>query len=400
MDYSLFSGMISIKPPATEYTSLNEIGKFSMIWTVSITMIPIFILLLGMHLIFGDKSWTTSTGALILATSNVVVLYKTRKYKLVGAWTVILAVLLCQIVIFVVDDSHVLSDVMWCILVAFFSFFLFGSIIGSLVLLINLSGLIYYVMIASQTDLVSKGIINEDLDYKMVVNVYYVAIALSFIIYKMIDNNKKVNESYEKEIQRNEVLLKEIHHRVKNNLQIVSSLLRLQSVESENENVKEHFQEAVSRIRSMSLIHEKMYQNADLAEVDIQSYLISLTQDISSSIETDCKVDMEVNSEINKMNINVLVPLALIFNELITNSIKHGFAGRNQGKISVQIIHTDGKVEVIYLDNGQWREPEENRKTFGVDLIDTLVNQLDATYTLNNESGTQYIIQIDQDHFS
>ncbi|MEY3236231.1 MAG: hypothetical protein RI883_332 [Bacteroidota bacterium] len=391
--------MISLRPPVTKYKSLSEIGKFNMVWNVSLALIVIFSLLSLMHIYFGDKSVITSFSALLLATFNLIVLFKLRNYKIVGIISVIAAMILCQSVIFIIKDSHIISDTMWCLLVSIFSYFLFGSIAGTAVLIFNITGLIGFLMFGSTEDVHNKTITSPEEAYKMVINVYYVALALAFVMYKMVDNNRKISENYEKEIFRNEVLLKEIHHRVKNNLQIVSSLLRLQSAESENPYVMEHFNEAVSRIRSMSLIHEKMYQNDDLASVDIQNYLISLTQDVSDSFGSKCIIETKVQSDISKMNVNVLVPLSLIFNELITNSIKHGFSGQTKGEISVNIVQNSNNVSIVYHDSGIWKEAVVDESTFGVDLIETLINQLEGKYTLDISNGTKYSIEIDNLHF-
>ena len=381
--------MIKLKPPKTDYASLDDVGKFNMMWNISLVLVPVFFILFVTHLVYNDPSWITSFTAILLALSNSLLLYKTRKYKLAGIISTILAVLISQSVIFLVNDSHIAADVMWCVLVGIFAFFLFGGLIGTFVLLLNLSGLIIFLMNGGPEEIIGKGVSPGQVNYRMVVNVYYVALALAFILYKMISNNQDVNKRYELEIQRNEILLKEIHHRVKNNLQIISSLLKLQAAESENDSVSEHFDEAINRIRSMALIHEKMYNNDDLSKIDIQSYLVSLTEDICSSIGFDSNIEFNVNSEIKQVDIKSIVPISLIFNELITNSMKHGFAESDSGEINVEIKVKNDKTIFEYRDNGKWKEPAK-KMTFGLDLLDTLTEQLEGNFDRKFDNGTEY----------
>lgn len=389
-----------LSPPKTEYASIEDVGRFNMIWHASLALVPVFILLALMHLIFGDKSVSTSIAALFVTLMVLYILRRTRKFLIPGIICVLAGMLIIQAVVFLVDDSHVISDTMWCILVAIFAYFIFGSLTGTVVLMFNLSGLIVYLLTADATQIANKGVNFEVVDYKLVLNVLYVGLALAFILHKLVSNSREVNVRYQQEIEQNEVLLKEIHHRVKNNLQIIASLLRLQSSEVNNEDVKAHFNEAVSRIRSMSLIHEKMYQNEDMANVDVASYLKTLANEIAGLFCAQCHMKVHVKSEIEKMNINVLVSLSLIFNELVTNSIKHGFMERGNGSIELDITKTDDLVIMRYCDNGGWKEPTNNI-TFGLDLIQTLTEQLDGTYELEKSSEmTKYVFKIPKEHFA
>ena len=390
--------MIKLAPPKTNYTSLVEEGKFNMLWNVSLALVPIFLFLLGIHIYFQDNSWVTSLSAVSLAGTNLIVLRVTRKYKFVGAWSVILSIVICQASIFIVNDSHLVSDTMWCILVSFFTFFLFGVWIGTFVLLFNLMGLIVFLLNGSTHDVLNKGISIEEVDVRMVVNVLYVALALAFIIYKMIQNNKAIIDRHEEQRAQNEVLLKEIHHRVKNNLQIISSLLKLQSMDSENEVVDEHFNEAINRIRSMALIHEKMYTNDDLSQIDIQSYVTALVQDITDTIQSKSEVQLNVSSEVKNIDIKSIVPISLIFNELITNSIKHGFKNQELGKIDLEIRHQNNTILLDYSDNGEWQEPV-GEGTFGIELIRTLAQQLDGECKREIDNGTHYSFEFAADQF-
>ncbi len=390
--------MISFRPPATAYKSIGDIGRFNMIWNVSLVLVPIFLLLLVMHLFFGDPSWRSSGVGLLVALFNIIYLYRTRKFKLIAITSAILGTLICQYAIFVVADSRVLADAMWCILVGFFTFFMIGTTAGVITLLLNLSGLLVYISTADYYEIVEKTASVGDVDYKMIINVVYVALALSFVIHKMRQNNNVTNKRYERENQQKEILLKEIHHRVKNNLQIISSLLKLQAAESKSESVNENFQEAIGRIRSMALIHEKMYHNNDLSKIDLRSYIITLAEDICSTMCSDNNLEICVESTIEQVQTKNIVPISLIFNELVTNSLKHGFTDKKASKIEVNISRESNSVLFEYHDNGVWTEPESTT-SFGLDLIDTLTEQLEGNYIRETENGTHYKFQFNSNIF-
>jgi two-component sensor histidine kinase len=228
----------------------------------------------------------------------------------------------------------------------------------------------------------------------MIINVFYVALALAYVISRMVATNKKMNKDYEDQMKHKQILLKEIHHRVKNNLQIVSSLLRLQAAETENKIVEEEFGEAIGRIRSMALIHETMYQNDDLATLDIKSYLTSLAQDISDTIKSDTVLEINIGSEVNKVDVKYVVSLSLIFNELMTNSIKHGFSNKEKGTIDVKIINSGEKVTFSYSDDGNWKQPISDT-TFGLELLETLTEQLDGNLVRTINNVTNYTLSFD-----
>lgn len=386
--------MISLKAPRTSYTNQQDIGKFNMMWEVCCLLIPTFSILFVVHVVYQDSNWITSLAAVGIFTMNLFFLYKTRKYKFVATLSVILGFLVCQVLIFVVADSKIISDTLWCIIVGILTFYIMGPLLGTVILLLNVTSLVVFLYSDLGKFHLENALNGEGGNTKLIVNIYYVAITLVYIVYRVMKNNKDINDQYQNEINRNEILLKEIHHRVKNNLQIISSLLRLQAAETNNKEVDEHFGEAVNRIRSMALIHEKMYSNDDLSRLDIKSYLETLVQDITDSMNSTIDIDLRVESEVSNIDIKGIVPISLIFNELITNSLKHGFGDSGEGCIQVNITF-DGEIVVFsYSDNGQWKEPK-SETTFGFELIKSLVHQLDGRCSRRIESGTHYEFKFD-----
>ena len=129
----------------------------------------------------------------------------------------------------------------------------------------------------------------------------------------------------------------------------------------------------------------------------VRSYLVSLTDELANSIQSGTNIEFNVSSELDKMDVESIVPVSLIFNELITNSIKHGFANAKQGAINVDIRRSKTGVDFEYYDNGQWIEPKEEG-TFGLDLLNTLTEQLEGSFTREINNGTLYVFSFPDDN--
>ena len=218
---------------------------------------------------------------------------------------------------------------------------------------------------------------------------------------QVILHNITKRKTYEKQIKQSlnekEVLLKEIHHRVKNNLQIISSLLNLQSRYIEDENARGVFKESQNRIKSMALIHEKLYQSEDLTKIDFAEYIRSLTFHLFRSYSIDqSAVKLSINFEGVLFDIDTSIPCGLIINELISNSLKYAFPNGRKGKISVDLQLEEEKCVLIISDDGVGF-PEgldfQNTETLGLRLVNILVSQINGVITLDKCEGTSFKIE-------
>jgi PAS domain S-box-containing protein len=208
---------------------------------------------------------------------------------------------------------------------------------------------------------------------------------------------RKSEEQIKNALKEKEVLMKEIHHRVKNNLQVISSLLRLQSRDIKDKDDLELFKDSLSRIKSMAIIHEQLYQSEDQARVNFAHYVRNLTRQLSSEYNSDPGT-ITVNIVINDilLNINTAIPCGLIINELVSNAFKHAFPDGKSGEINVLMHHVNGnEFELTVSDNGiGFPEDRDFRKTesFGMHLVIILVSQLDGTIELDRANGTAFKI--------
>lgn len=201
-------------------------------------------------------------------------------------------------------------------------------------------------------------------------------------------------------LSEKEVLLKEIHHRVKNNLQVISSLLYLGSKKIKDQDTLDMFKDSQNRVKSIALVHERLYQSKDLEKIDFNQYIIKLTEDLYRSYGID-KSEVRLFTNINDLAISIDsgVPCGLIINELISNSFKYAFPDRTDKECVIEIDFSylkDGRLQLIISDNGiGLPEGIDIMKTgsLGLQLVETLVAQLDGTLEIDRTSGTAFIIR-------
>ncbi|MBU7045313.1 MAG: PAS domain S-box protein [Theionarchaea archaeon] len=212
-----------------------------------------------------------------------------------------------------------------------------------------------------------------------------------------ITQRKKAEEQIKASLKEKEVLLREIHHRVKNNMQIISSLLNLQSKCTEDRQLITAFKESQDRIRSMSLIHEKLYQSRDLARIDFDEYTRSLIDNLFHSYRIDTKkITPIIDVEGVSLGVDIAIPCGLIINELVSNCLKHAFP---DGKGNVRIaLHSTSKneIELAVIDNGVGIPGDIDfgtTKTLGLSLVSILAeDQLNGKIRIDRVKGTAFYI--------
>lgn len=213
-----------------------------------------------------------------------------------------------------------------------------------------------------------------------------------------IDARNKAEKLVMTSLREKEVLLREIHHRVKNNLQIVSSLLNLQSRIIKDETTLNAIKDSQNRIKAMALVHEKLYRSGDIAHINLAEYVRYLTDSLFRFYGINPQVVQPVYDIVDiKVNIHIAIPLGLIVNELVSNTLKHGFPDRKTGEISLRISQDSDHITVIIKDTGIGIEPDfdwRNAESLGLRLVIQLTEQLDGTISLDRTNGTAFTIII------
>ncbi len=281
------------------------------------------------------------------------------------------------------------STILYIIIIGFFINHLFLTIFSTLSVLhfFTLGILNNFFSLTSAINLVILLII-------LIVFVFY----FSILQQKLMQKSKEEAESQKVLVKEKEALLKEIHHRVKNNMQIMYSLNRLQSRTSTDENTSNILQSNRDRIKAMSLVHELLYQSENVSKVSIKDYIIRLTNSIFDQykiidyISTDIIIEEELN-----LNLDTIIPVGLIINEILINSIRHAYPKNEKGTIQIKLNNIkDDLYSMTISDDGIGISDNIDiyqTESLGLQLIVGLTKQLRGRIILNNENGTEYQIE-------
>jgi PAS domain S-box-containing protein len=211
-----------------------------------------------------------------------------------------------------------------------------------------------------------------------------------------ITESRNAGEKLKQALNQKEILLKEVYHRVKNNLQVIYSLLHIQSMSVKDKESREIFKETQNRIKLMSSIHEKLYKSKDVSQIDFSEYLKTLTDQLEQAYPVkDGKIDLIIKSKNVPLGIDKAIPCGLIVNELVSNAYKYAFDGKKAGKVIISLTHDNGKYKLVIEDNGVGLPKDldfKNTETLGMILVNTLTEQLFGSVEIYNDKGTKFVI--------
>ena len=209
-----------------------------------------------------------------------------------------------------------------------------------------------------------------------------------------IAERKSSEKKIRKALQEKEVLMKELHHRVKNNMQVIASLLNLQSNEAAGTVAEEQIKSAHNRIMAMALVHEKLYQSPDLINIEFEPFILNMAKNLLNIYGKRQNIKLEMNINNTLLNVNAAITYGLIINELLTNSLRHAFPGDRKGVLSLQLTEDNGHLVLIVEDNGVGLSDDLylNGETLGMKIVKLLTKQLNATLEINQEEGLKITI--------
>lgn len=214
-----------------------------------------------------------------------------------------------------------------------------------------------------------------------------------------ITDHKQSEEAIKSSLQEKETLLAEIHHRVKNNLAVVSGMMQLQAFESDNTELQAKLYDSVVRIKTMATVHELLYQSNSFSQLEFSDTLSKLAKNISETLQTGSEISLNIQCEPIKLNINQAIPASLIVNEVLTNTYKHAFTGTKSGHIDFDLTETNGLIEIKITDNGVGFSNDDimNSGSLGMHLINVLTEQLDGEHNYNSlETGTAFKLSFER----
>lgn len=212
------------------------------------------------------------------------------------------------------------------------------------------------------------------------------------VIYRMYNRIRANNQLISQSLQEKETLLREIHHRVKNNLQIISSLLSLQSRSLKDDNARQALQESQTRVRSMALIHQNLYQHDNMVQVDIKEYVTHLSQEILRTYKSSQhNISLSLDIEDLQLDLDTVIPLGLVINELITNAVKYAFPDERSGKIEIGLKHEKEDLIFCISDDGIGLPKNldlARSNSLGFRLVNSFCNKMEAKMKVNTDNGT------------
>ncbi len=396
-------------PNTKTITNFFDKGVFLLAWRISMAFFLVFLILTFIYG-FSSNSQAAIPASMVLIVSSFCLFYlkRTKNYRILFWIYAIAGTLLANFAMnYVLDYTHYV-DFIWIIACVLISYVGLGWKYGIMFMGINAVGIAYFFWFTLNdhiTTLQPKNNLEILGDYiEMIFALTVIAFLMKqFVFFQKYSASKLKSANIHLESQNqlilsknkeNETLMKEIHHRVKNNLQIIISLLRMQSAELKNVESKTQFSEAISRIMAMSLIHEKLYGEKELSKINLKSYLHELSEEIIALSVDNKQIDLAVDTNISGINLDFIVPLGLLVNELVSNSLKHAFSNKNTGQIQIRFTLCDTDYKLTYEDNGTWKEPDENRTSFGFELIDILTEQMNGQKTIDTSNGTKYEFQL------
>ena len=224
------------------------------------------------------------------------------------------------------------------------------------------------------------------------------AIILTLLLFlcRLLQKYKNKKDKLAKALSEKDILLREIHHRVKNNLQLISSLLTLQGRSIDDEIAIKAINEGKNRVRSMALIHQDLYNKENLTGITVKTYMEKLIQELFDTYRIDKdRIKLELDIEDLELDVDTVIPLGLIINELITNSLKYAFPNEDTGILKVNLSEINDQLVLTISDNGIGYDTTKiNKNSFGSTLVNALTEQLEGTIEIDNNQGTTILISI------
>lgn len=399
--------MSFFSPDTSFFDNYIDKGKYTLIWRLSL-LFMFFFAALGISALFYDlKASMIDWTVLLISSAGFFYLRSTKRYKPIFWSFTVFAAVIVSISLNVDMQTIHYSEMIWIVAVIIFAFIGLGRKAGLLFMfsLLIMLGVHIFFVLNSQIKEMREHDFNEllGLTVEMCFGIFSVSYLIhQYLLFQSYSEAQLILANRELEYQNrliyrkneeNLTLVKEVHHRVKNNLQIIVSLLRMQRDEVKSEETKRHFSEAINRILTMSLIHQKLYQEKELSNIDVDAYLRELIQDIlRSSLRQDQHIKCAIEVRIKTLDLESIIPIGLMLNELVMNSLKHAFRTSRKGAITVRFLPLESTgFSLYYADDGSWIDDESFRKGFGLELIYLLAEQMGGTIT---RSGSVYEIAI------
>lgn len=373
--------------------SIHQLSQTNLLLNFATMLIIAGVIVLCISLIIGTYSILYPAIGNISLAVIVLALLKHGQVRIAAEFYFSsLFILLFGNIIFNHGVMHVGSP-FWIMLLNILVMYILGIRWGIVFVIASILGFGYYVIFVLPISLQIMNDLPPKIYFSVVYETVIALVLLSYVVGSILQTSRESdimlqaqNNVLRARHEEKKVMLQEIHHRVKNNLQVIVSLMRLKMYEVDDSNTLVQYQDTINRVMAMAKIHEKIYQSNSINKVDLEEYFEDLSRDLLQTYETDKKVNFTYDIRVDHMDLDNIVPLALIFNELFSNSLEHAFESIDLPHIQLRLAVSEDTLHFQYEDNGIWKE-NSSSSSFGLELIDTLVNQLDGKMTFDKENS-------------
>ncbi len=385
---------MSFFSPNTDFISdFNNKGKFLLVWRLSIILSGLFAIASILTFFSDLYSCFLYLISFFVCLFCFIYLKITKNTRHIFWIFTISASLIVTFSLNTLLSTLHYPDFIWAICTIVFAYIGLGKKYGIYFLIFHVLSMISFFVFGINEHIIRLTPLGTNLQISVLFEMITAFFALTYLIIQYLHfqtYTEKVlletNIELSKKNKEITILMKEIHHRIKNNLQLVISLLRMQRAEIDSKDVQYYFTEAINRVMSISIIHQKLYQREDIKNFDFEDYIDDLIQEVKSFQEYNFNVEFEVSIHVKDIGLKTLVPLGLLLNELLTNSYKHAFTEGTQNKVLISINQlTRDKINLLYKDSGTWKESAT--KGFGLELVDLLTSQLEGN---QEKTGNQF----------
>ncbi|GAB5424094.1 MAG: hypothetical protein Crog4KO_12410 [Crocinitomicaceae bacterium] len=405
-EFTTFAPVSLFTPDTSKINSFQEKGRFLIAWRLGLLFFLVFTALAFAFRKVSVESAVVYAIVDVIALGILYYLHKTKDSKVPFIIYTIAGSIIAQFTINNILDSAHFGDLLWIVSTIIFAFVGLGKTAGIMTTGFHVLGIGYYITFNLNAHFDQVRVHNTGDKLALFLEILLAFTTFAYLLGQYVifqrhsrqqlrDLNNSLEEQNQEVLLKNKenvTLVKEVHHRVKNNLQIIISLLRMQRSEIESEEAQKQFGVAINRILTMSMIHQKLYQEKEPTKINIRDYLQDLTTELVSLSEEriDIRVNLDADEEFS--DLKTIVPLGLLINELVANSMKHAFKKDGAGTINIEVRSRKELNQILlkYMDSGEWQEPEKDNG-FGLELIEILTEQMEGT---QSREGSSYAFEI------
>ena len=401
-------GMNILKTPITNYSNYSDVIKFSFVWAICRFQFIILTVATLINIKNPNYNIYPNLASITVVFVALVIMYFKKKYKVISIVGLLISiVIIWSAMLFIRNVAHT-NIPLWIVLTILFAYFVFGKKWGIITTICNFLVLTYYFIFLYPDNMSNLPEFNRIDVISFIIESFIIFLGIIYFIFKyssilhynqekLLTANqslKKNKDIIEKQFEEISMLYNEIHHRIKNNLNIIISMISLKIPDDGEWVDKNILEDSVNRIKTIAAIHESMFNVQPKNSFNLQLHIKTLINNILRLTDENIEFTLNIDNP-RKVGQYSIVLFSLILNELITNSIKHAFHNIKTPKISINFKEskTENYYDLYYSDNGHWKNEKKEEDTLGTVIINSMIKQIDGKCEIvKDKDGTYYSV--------